>query len=464
MAVIGKPEQGRSYVFESASNNEIQGGNVIIYVQVIDAFQPNTSWVLECKQITSPSPTQIPQNTLLSPQISYVKDGTGDANFLATIPQGEHICVGRSQGFGMIINITQNNSTSSFRSGNKIEICGGVKNIHIQGEDGEWQFECTAIEDKRIEVDTYTISGTGNALFYISTLKDNYACDIASKGSVYANLQSAPNRSIIFSNNFLRHVGKVDVGKWKTKVVANTEDAEWTLRCVYPFRGLEGTDLDAVHITPLVFSEEPKTTSSLSNTSSQLVRNVVSKADGTECANHLLGTDQYVGDAMLIPPDLCIQFVERTDVIYRGRYYADTNRIVMVLHPKLRAEKAQYQYTLLHEICHAQQDYYLNNINVDLFAWEQKQAGKQFEGAAGYQVQDGSLTYPRTGQYYGMYGTRNIRPLELSAEMCTHFLSPDIANQADRYSQETRDRIFNNAVLQGWVYQYMLNTNLAPSF
>ena len=313
-----------------------------------------------------------------------------------------------------------------------------------------------------MSVDTYTVSGTGDALFYLNMSKDNYACDIASQGSVYAELQGAQNRSVAFSNNFLRHVGKVDAGSWRTNVVANDESTEWTLRCVHPFRGLEGEDLDAVHITPLVFNEELRTTPSSSNTNFNLVRNVVSKQNGTECANHLLNTDQYVGDAMFIPEDLCIQFVERTDVLYRGRYYADADRIVMVLHPNLRADKAQYQYTLLHELCHAQQDYYLNSADLDLFSWEKKQAGEQFEGVAGYQYQDGSLAYPQTGQYYGMYGTRIIRPLELSAEMCTHFLSPDIANQADRYSQEIRNRIYNDSGMQSWVRQYMLNTNLTP--
>ena len=254
---------------------------------------------------------------------------------------------------------------------------------------------------------------------------------------------------------------------------------QWTVLC----RSQDTVPPEQQDINFTPFITGPKVEPHPTNKNPNLLRNVVAKADGINCANHLLGLEDVIADVLLVPENLCIKFITihgdnvnglygkstKTLSINTGAFTSDDNYV-------LDYWKTATSKTMIHELCHAQQDYYANKINFGSRTWNH--LVPEFVKITGHEWNPShpestfGWFYPDTGKYYRMYGTglgKSFNKYDVSetgAEFCVAFASlnagrDDIARKI-KNSSRVLDRISEDNKAREWIMSYMLNPNLKP--
>ena len=337
--------------------------------------------------------------------------------------------------------------------------------------DAGWTIQCHTPNEITLDRPDvlYTINGVGTGSFLIP-LNDylKVRCDDRNLQLFWYRTQRRDGGYIRTDLNVSAALQGPTDGRWSVKCYVKTSGDEVKLNAFIP-----GTKVEA----------------SPTNSNPNLLRNVVAAADGTNCANHLLGLEDIIADIMLVPEDLCIHY---TPLSGAGGYYFRTSDgpFIQVGVPPERSEETERKYvyrdrnglsvwahsTLIHELCHAQQAYY----TFSLVSWAINHPGPEFATITGHRKKEPVTNtwspwyYPPTGQYAGMYGTRAqdyYTITETAAEFCVAFAASnkgrmDIANTTISDiipSQEMTQRIIRNQRAREFIDKYMLNINLTPA-
>ena len=179
------------------------------------------------------------------------------------------------------------------------------------------------------------------------------------------------------------------------------------------------------------------------------------------CSTDLLGLEGIVGE-MSVVDMLCIKYTtsinssfygifvkQATGIHTLGFYVAGT---IEVFTDKAE-NKQSLRRTLIHELCHANQDYYRTQKTTKK-EWYKTPAGQEFISITGYSIVNNAWFLSPNSPYRKMY---NKNPQEFAAEVCTIFLHPTITNE--RYNQTQINAVLNNQQLKNWYNQYVVGTS-----
>ena len=496
VAVIGKPGATYTTITNNvgwASLSGLQGGAVTVYLQTF-VETPYPSFTLECRQ-TSPLNEHIIDTVALpNSEITFTKTGTGEQSFDMVLAEGFHYCTimsnEKSARNPLSENLyVQNRETSAQFPLNSV-IVGKRYGIHITNlssmkpsYQGAWTLQCYRPHTIPLNPNTVNrITGNGSPsvfrLSWASGTKLLRCRGSDSHISLYNNALDIwqvvtavqPEAHSVSGNAFLS---------------VNANQA-WTVFCSSS-DAVPETRKQNINYTPFITG--PQTTQSLRDPNNpNLLRNVVARADGVTCANHLLGLDALVGDILLVPEDLCIRYIT-VDIPFIGGIYDATTSTIRINTPVtledahlFNAFEKQKQITLVHELCHAQQDYYAESpdnwgfLNPEFATITGHQLRLLKEFSDGYKSY--GWYYPNTGSYFGMYGAgfgsadhnNQYDMFETGAEFCMVFASANaqrIDIVQDMVSEtvpvnEMLGRILNNSKAQSWITRYMLNPYVEP--
>ena len=206
-----------------------------------------------------------------------------------------------------------------------------------------------------------------------------------------------------------------------------------------------------------------------------------------DCSSDLLGLDVVVQN-LSVPENLCIRYVHSRDAIawrysrdfahssgiyihdgelakaystsllnpqgWKQRFYTryitwrSKQPAIEIYTNRIRTTESM-QYVLLHELCHANQNYYQNSIYQSEFSWYITPSGRDFIDIVGYSVKNGKF-YVSSYPYNEMY---NDYPRELAAEVCVAFLRPSLLF-LNAYGDQLC-MVITNKRLQEWFEQYV---------
>ena len=201
-----------------------------------------------------------------------------------------------------------------------------------------------------------------------------------------------------------------------------------------------------------------------------------------ECSTDLAGLEQYPAIQNLsVPRSLCIQYTPQDPYLYdplavvaAGRYSAGTVGIYtqdfnLTIQTKRRS--------LLHELCHANQDYYIrfkaspSYWELTPYDWSKTPAGQEFINITGYNRVDDDWVLSSNSPYLGIYyGTKRVlpnsqvvvqNPMELAAEVCAMFLLPE--GYKDKYTQAQMDSVLSDQELHTWFNKYVSGVSMLPT-
>lgn len=501
------------------------GGNAIIHIQpVLDSQTTDSSdltFTLRCRR-TGPAQRSINTVDISDPEQSERKEGTGEEIVTLTLEAGYHACTFP----GTEYDVYSNSDSLNFAADGD-PVAGGttytvlvdrIDNNQDTDSDQEWEIRCTKIQVIPLQQGVVNhISNTGAGVFQLGTPSNAESLQCLNKSQKIILLQQ-----ILPNKERTADVLEMDIALSKridgSAFFLNTRHLEnlWSVEC-----SVSGTDTtnelpsiqgdipgDSESVTPLTGTP---VTASTTNNNPNLLRNVVARADeigrekNLKCANHLLDLDKStdengvgLADILLVPEDLCIQY----KLIFNagGWYYPGQHNIEVnyteagyrSLTPQNgHSDRLYIQGVLIHELCHAQQDYY-----APIGTWEY--ANPQFTANISEAYKRRILYgrtkrwwYPDNGEYNGMYGTQdyhivkdlsppyldrwNVRPVqELGAEFCMIFIAGNNGRRdiADRkYGPNSKQPTLRNGkpvvntVLkdqdaQEWFNKYMITADL----
>ena len=193
-----------------------------------------------------------------------------------------------------------------------------------------------------------------------------------------------------------------------------------------------------------------------------VIQNTAQKRDN--CSTDLLGLEHIVGDKLLIPDDVCIQYKLAPSSQKRGHnalgsYSGTETRGVIQVYTDQTSNLQEKQHTLLHELCHANQHYHLQRNNT--YNWNNTPAGREFITITRYAYNEDKLpqyTLPENSIFLGKYG--DDHPIELAADICAMLLSPALSTH--RYSQASINTITSNTNILHWFNTYVLYNINSP--
>ena len=337
VAVIGKPGVEYATITSGASLSNLQGGNVLILLQQTSRDNTDSSFVLECRQVNPLHTETINTATLPAQKTTYTKTGTGEALLNITLPQGFHSCIitdssGSTDNLQLTATNDANFNTLSVIPGGKTYIVNVKTQIANQSNFLEhWTIECHEPQNISLTQNMITlVQGTG----YPYGFKLNWAPNttmIQCKG-----YQNPDDANIVFYKDAGQKQSAFTLQP--TTSTPNNPSAflsinprtinphqKWTAVCKSQNTTLQTSQYNP-NITPLVTSAT-KTTPHPTNNNPNLLRNVVAKADGINCANHLLDLDDVVGDTLLVSQDLCIQYTTINQLLTSGNYSSNESII-----------------------------------------------------------------------------------------------------------------------------------------
>ena len=164
-----------------------------------------------------------------------------------------------------------------------------------------------------------------------------------------------------------------------------------------------------------------------------------------------------------MPDDVCVQYlpaptsVQNTTLL--GTYRASNARGVVEVYIDKATTTQQKQHTLIHELCHANQHYYLQRSST--YDWDNTPAGQQFIAITRYSYDATRLPQyklPENSIFLGKYG--EYQPIELAADVCAMLLAPTLSTH--RYSQTAINTITSNTAILNWFNTYVLYNTQSP--
>lgn len=183
-----------------------------------------------------------------------------------------------------------------------------------------------------------------------------------------------------------------------------------------------------------------------------------------DCSNDLLGLENFVGDKILIPDDVCVQYIlspeSARDTRILGAYKFNEKRGVIEIYTDKTKTQQQKQHALLHELCHANQHYHLQRHST--YDWNNTPSGQQFIAIARYSYNAQQVPHyklPENSIFLGKYG--EYQPVELAADVCAMLLMPSLSTH--RYSQSAINTITSNADILNWFNTYILYSATSPN-
>ena len=182
-----------------------------------------------------------------------------------------------------------------------------------------------------------------------------------------------------------------------------------------------------------------------------------------DCSNDLLGLESVIGDKLLIPDDVCIQYVlspeSMRDNRVLGAYKFNEHRGIVEMYTDKIETPQQKQHTLVHELCHANQHYHLQRHST--YDWNNTPAGQQFIAITRYSYNAQQVPHyklPTNSIFLGKYGEH--QPVELAADVCAMLLIPPLSTH--RYTQSAINTIISNADILNWFNAYVLYSSTSP--
>ena len=510
LAVIGKPGVGYATIRPGRTSFEqVPGGNVTIYLQQTydapsqDILSSNPrSFTLICEQSES-----LPKNTIhTSPSTrTFSKTGTGpDSLFLVFQDSDDHSCslVQGKRDYYITEKASSPDDNPKYILITNQNAFIYVKAHNDQTTSTKWTLHCHKISTiaPLQEGIVNEIRGSGPGTLRLNLPQDTLTLEClhrqtdvgfiwGSKKVAYTKdwtsptiyIPGTPYRGRLISNFVSQiYIDSNAAPYYLTALYDTPRTKAWTINCTTSNLQIDGIEqlFNSKKNTPLISGFVQTTTSSETYPDNpNLLRNVIAEADGVHCANHLLDIDEVIGN-LLVPPGLCIKYTEQSPGLL-GSYFYNTN-VIHILSPRFasvenfNAVKGLLQFTLLHELCHAQQAYY--TLTTELWSYMNPQWTRSI---AKYEWKDGRWHYPETGLYYGMYGTPGFyagaesQPLELGAEFCSIFAAVDAGEReiveprfdsplVNANNRSELDVVLENDEAHTWVREYMLNPNLEP--
>ena len=212
-------------------------------------------------------------------------------------------------------------------------------------------------------------------------------------------------------------------------------------------------------------TEHNQETKKILEPSDYLLKNVMAKNE-RGCSTDLLGLEEYPAIQNLpVVPTLCITYTTSNSHRNTGGTYNMFNNALHLFTNKF-GDDAKRKYGLLHELCHANQDYHNSYVSetkekkMMIGDWSALQASQEFIEITGYERNSftegwmGRWTLPYGSPYNTLYSTH---PIELAAEVCGIFLSQEVYLNSGRYTLRQINSVLNNQELREWFNKYVLN-------
>lgn len=501
---------------ENYENTLLSGGNVIIHIQpVLDSQTTDSSdlsFTLRCERTgpASGSINRIDVSALSGPEQSFEKTSTNEQIVIINLDPGYHTCSFLGNGvYGLY------GEHADIIDGDPL--AGGTYTVLVDLYEQEksniqWTIKCTKVQIIPLQPNVINqINSTTPGVFQLGVPPTAQSLECLNRNKQILLLQQISSsgqrttdvlfpdiefiKSIAGNTFFLnaRHFSASNIWNAACSTTNNTSRQQ-----------IDPTSTNTSTTTLLTGTP---VAASPTNNNPNLLRNVVARADQIAeakglpqgvCANHLLDLDKStsengieLGDILLVPADLCIEYIVTN---HDGGQYIDDERRAQVYYwgDGTAYERLNAQYTLIHELCHAQQDYYSIGAHIDLWAHLSPQFTSNISGGnrgplAGYRqlirIDHTKLWYyPNDGEYNGMYGTpgwgwRPPFPVdELGAEFCTLFATSDRGrrdivdieygpnghNPTLTNGKPATDTVLGDTIAKRWVNQYMVNPNLEP--
>ena len=407
-----------------------------------------------------------------------------------TLPNGYHYCALKDNNgnfvagskLNLFVSATNNNSFYF----EDVNVGNATYNIRVKTDNpnkptyqGTWTVQCHTPQTITLQPNIPNrITGVGPNAFQLLWTEETKRVPCTTDHLSFFNPQGAN-----FSTNALLPA------RTAFGYIRPSENSEWSTICQTQDT-LPADISNSINYTPFISGPKTECPAGTPNNPNLLCR-VIERADGVRCANHLLGLDDIVGTMLLVPENLCIKYMS-TNQFGVGGFYNNKKKTISIIAPGYVANREVFndleqrkQESFIHELCHAQQGYYENNIEFGPRAWNH--LVPEFVAITGHEWNpDGDNSfgwyYPDTGKYYGMYGagyginlsngaSNKYDILETGSEFCTAFAIANAGrNDISRKMKlikgvgldEMLDKILNNKQAQEWIMGYMLNPNLEP--
>ena len=231
--------------------------------------------------------------------------------------------------------------------------------------------------------------------------------------------------------------------------------------------------------------EQTSTQTKSLDASHYVLKNVIAE-NLRECSVDLVGLEEYPAIQNLsVLRSLCIQYTDSNPTLFgkdpfsaiaAGTYNAGT--IAIYTNDGTNKTISQKRRTLLHELCHANQHYYMrfkaqeSHWMLTPLDWNKTPAGQEFIDIIGYGRINNQWSISRTSPFARIYhiGPKKIFsdsqelapiPMELAAEVCSIFLSTEVYK--DKYTQAQMDNVLNNQELREWFNKYVSGIAMLPT-
>ena len=157
---------------------------------------------------------------------------------------------------------------------------------------------------------------------------------------------------------------------------------------------------------------------------------------------------------------LCIIYTSPEDprVFGGGGFYASGNVIISL------PSRMTHQSVLIHELCHAWQDYY-RATKTKNYAWRDTPAGKEFINIVGFVKENDRWVLPADNPYRVFYnfGKTDDPPVEVNADLCALFLFRDYGFTDGSYKNIAYSTALRDEQLKQWFNTYLVNVADIPT-